>query len=202
MAVSIQQAAANALATWLQTKLPDVVVQPQWPSPDYTKPDKVISIVTAGVRSDLPLDPRVVGRTNLSDTTANFRWQIAACKQPFQLDIWTTSDVDRDDIMARLDQVIRAGATPLAGVYNPNPVGHGCLIAVQDGWQSYNTIADFSFDEVDTDTTSDTQLRDIYRATYTGDAFFMLTVSAVSARQLVIDFAQRISETDNPSDFP
>lgn len=203
MAVTVQQAAANAFCAWLQSKLLDVVVEPQWPSPDVQKPDKSISIVTAGARQDLPIDLRII--KNTPDLTPGSKlttsvWQVAACTQGFQLDIWATSDIDRDDIKARLDQLLHADASPL-GLPFSNPVGGGCLIAVQDGWQDFGTIADFSFNEVDDDISSDTQPRDIYRATYSGDAYFMLAVTAVTARQTVITFTQRLSETNTPSDF-
>lgn len=199
MSVSIQQAAANAFAAWLASKLPDVEVEPRWPAPDKRKPPKSITLVMAGSRRDTPLDPRVLKKTNTGATQTTATWQVAACSQPFQMDIWTTREVDRDDIIARLDQLLHSGDLSLSGVFNPMPVGHGTPIAVMDGWEDFGTIADFSFEEPDTDNEADTADRAIYRATYAGDANFMLTVTTVTARQVAINFAQRLSET---SDFP
>lgn len=202
MSVSIQQAAANAFAAWLAAKLPDVEVEPRWPAPDKRKPQKSITLVMAGSRRDIPLDPRVLTKTNVGATQTQAVWQVAACIQPFQLDVWTTREVDRDDIIARLDQLLHSGDLSLSGVFNPMPVGHGTPVRVQDGWEEFSTIADFSFSEPDTDNEADTADRAIYRATYAGDAFFNLTVSTLTARQVAVNFNQRLSETDTPSDFP
>lgn len=202
MSVSIQQAAANAFATWLATKLPGVAVEPRWPSPDKQKPSKSVTLVMAGPRLDTPIEPRMLSATNTGATQTTAVWQIKACSQPFQLDIWTTRESERDDLIARLDQCLSAGASSLAGAFNPNPFGHGALIAVQDGWEDFDTIADFDFEEPDTDNDADTSDRAIYRATYRGNAHFKLTVTTVTARQLAINFVQRLSETDAPSDFP
>lgn len=113
-------------------------------------------------------------------------WQIAACTQPVQLDVWADSDVERDDIMARLDTALNAGESALAGVYNPDPVGHGLLLALADGWT--NSSADFYFDAPDLDDLPDSVGRSVYRATYRGDSNFMLTLSSTTARQQVIKF--------------
>lgn len=197
MSVSIQQAAANAFATWLASKLgSDVVVEPRWPSPNKKKSPKAITLVMAGPRQDTPIDLRRLSNTNQGTNQTQTVWQIAACTQPFQLDVWTESDVDLDDIIARLDVALNTGESSLAGVFNAMPVGYGNLIAVGDGWDAYGTIADFSFGEPDTDPSGDAVERDLYRATYRGEAYFMLTVTTVTARQIAINFLTRLSESD------
>ncbi len=201
MSVTIQQAAANAFAAKLATYLPDVVVEPRWPASDKQKPPKSITIVMAGPRRDTPLDLRVIKQTNTGATQTTAVWQVSACVQPFQMDVWALSEVERDDVLARLDQFLHMGDTWL-GSFNPMPVGVATLVAVQDGWESFNTIADFTFEEPDTDNEADTPDRAIYRATFRGDAHFKLAVTTVTARQLAINFVQRLSETDTPSDFP
>lgn len=201
MSVSIQQAAVNAFADYLQSKLPDVVVEPRWPASDKQKPQKSITIVMAGPRRDTPIDPKMVKKTNVGATQTSSTWQLAMSSQPLQLDVWATRDVDRDDIIARLDQLLHVGDSILGG-YNPDPFGYGALVKVLDGWEDFGTIADFTFDEPDTDDTGDTPVRAIYRATYTGEAYFMATVTKLTARQVAINFVQRLSETDIPSDFP
>jgi hypothetical protein len=195
--VSIQQAAANAFATWLGSKLaPDVVVEPRWPSPDKRKNPRVVTVVMAGPRRDTPIDLRQLSATNVGATQKRTVWQVAACSQPFQLDVWAESDVELDDIVARLDEALHSGESSLASVFNPMLVGHGNLIAVGDGWDDFGTVADFNFEEPDTDDAGDTADRNIYRATYRGDAHFMLTVSTLTARQLVIKFLAQLSESD------
>ena len=201
---SVQQAAANAFATWLATKLGnDVVVEPRWPSPDKRKNPKVVTVVMAGPRRDTPIDLRQLSTTNVGATNVRTVWQVAACTQPFQLDVWAESDVELDDIIARLDEVLHTGESSLASLVGAMPVGHGNLIAVGDGWDDFGTIADFSFEEPDTDDSGDTADRNIYRATYRGDAHFMLTVSTLTARQLVIKFLATLNESnEDPFTLP
>lgn len=151
----------------------------------------------AGHRRDTPIELRQLKLTNFGSTRVDVVWQLAACTQPFQLDVWATSDVERDDLIARLDEVLHAGSSSLSTVDAfRDPVGTGCLIAVADGWQSCNTIADFVFEEPDTIDTSDAVGRAIYRATYRGNAHMMLTVTTRTARQIAINFLMRISESD------
>ena len=200
MSVSIQQAAANAFALWLASKLPDVTVEPRWPSPDKKKPAKSITLVMAGRRRDTPIDLRTIAKTNVGATQVNAKWQVAACTQPFQLDVWATSDVARDDIIARLDSVLHADTASLIGAVLPMPVGPGALIKLADGWE--DTVADFNFEEPDVDPDPNATGSAIYRATYRGNAHVMLTVSTLTARQIAINFNLRLSETDSPSDFP
>ena len=202
MSVSIQQAAANAYAAWLRTKLPDVVVEPRWPNPDKQKPPKSITLVMAGPRRDTPIDLRLLSKTNVGAAQTTAVWQVAACVQPFQMDIWTTQELLRDDVIARLDQILHSGDASLSGVYNPMPVGFGNPVRLGDGWDAFGTIADFTFEEPDTTDEANTVGSNIYRATYSGDARFMLTVSTTTARIVTNNFLQRLSETDTPIDFP
>jgi hypothetical protein len=73
-----------------------------------------------------------------------------------------------------------------------DPVGHGVLLVLADGWET--SIADYTFDGPDYEDLSDTVGRSVYRATIRGDANFMLTVAAVSARQALIQFKLSASE--------
>lgn len=200
MSVSVHQAAANAFATWLASKLTGVTVEPRWPSPDKKLPAKAITIVTAGRRIDTPLDLKLLSSTNSGATQTNAVWQLAACRQPFQLDIWAQSDIARDDLIAQLDSLLHADSSSLTGAFNPMPVGHGLLLKLGDGWDAVGTIADFDFEEPDLDDTPATANRHLYRATYRGNAYFMLTVTTLTARQTAISFLQRISETDPTTD--
>lgn len=201
MSVTIQQAAANAFASWLATELGDIPVEPRWPSPDKQKPPKSISVITAGRRRDTPIDLRILKQTNLGSKQTTAIWQLAACTQPFQLDVWALNDIARDDILARLDAALHKGSGSLTGAVMPMPVGNGNLIKLADGWDACGSIADFVFEDPDTETTSDTAGRSLYRATFRGNAYFMLTVTTVTARQVAINFKLRLSETDTPEDF-
>ncbi len=194
--VSVQQAACNAFATWLASNLTDVVVEPRWPAADKAKPHKSITIITAGPRRDTELDFQVVKTTNIGPTDVKAVWIQAACTQPLQLDVWAQTDVDRDDILARLDDLLDAGATPILSSFYTDPVGPGVLIAVQDGWEDNGVIADFNFSNPDCETTNDTTGRALYRATYSGEAYFMLTMTTTTARQALINFKLKIDADD------
>lgn len=196
MRTSVQQAAANAFAAWLATKIPGVTIEPRWPSPDKKKPSKSISVVMAGRRRDTPIDLHQLKLTNVGAKEVDIVWQIAACTQPFQLDVWALTDVERDDLIARLDEVLHSDASALGTDPFANPVGGGCLIALADGWEATSTIADFVFDDPDTFDTSDTVGRSLYRASYRGNAHMMLTVTTRTARQVAINFLMRLSESD------
>ncbi len=187
MSVSIQQAASNTFAAWLATKMTGVTVGSRWPSPDKALPNKAITVVTAGPRRDIPLALKQLEKTNNGALNVDVIWQVAACTQPLQLDVWAHSDFERDDILARLDTFLHYGEGSLAGVTNADPVGHSVLLALGDGWQAYDTIADFYFSDPDIDDSSETVGRDIYRATYRGDANFMLAIQKTSVRQLQIN---------------
>lgn len=200
MRVTVQQAAANALAAWLAMQMSDVVVEPRWPAPDKKRPAKSITVVTAGARRDTPIDLRQIQMTNSGPKQVQTTWQLAACTQPFQLDVWANTDVDRDDILARLDDFLHAGEQTVGGLFVPTPVGFGNLLKLADGWDAFGTIADFVFDNPNLEQTADAAGRALYRATFRGNAYFMLTVSTLTARQLAINFVQRISETDPITD--
>ncbi|WP_438029013.1 hypothetical protein [Sorangium sp. So ce233] len=63
--VTIEQAALNALATWLESKLPQgeddyaVVVSPKWPDDDTGLPARAVTILLAGERRDTYIEPTV-----------------------------------------------------------------------------------------------------------------------------------------------
>lgn len=194
--VTIQQAAANAFAAWLASQLPGVEVEPRWPAPNKKKPPKSITVTMAGRRRDTPLDPHLIKMTNQGSTQVRAVWQIAACTQPFQLDVWAQSEPARDDLLARLDELLHAGESSLASAFAPTGVGTGNLIAVADGWEDCGTTADFIFDEPFLDISSDTQGRSIYRATFHGECHVILALTKVHARQLLINFKLRLGGTD------
>jgi hypothetical protein len=189
MIVSIQQAANNALVAYLAPLLSDVDVTSNWPSPDRELPEKAITVLTAGARRDQPLDPKQLKNTISGLTQVNTIWQVASCIQPFQIDIWTHSVIERDDLVARLDILLHAGASALGTIVNQDPVGNSLLLPVLDGWEASNTTADFEFDHYDDDDSSDSSGRNIYRSTFRGDGNFMLTITKTSARQKQINLS-------------
>lgn len=195
MSVSIQQAACNALATFLASKMTDATVAARWPSPDRPLPRKAITVVTAGSRRDIPIERKLLQSANVGDASVDSVWQIAACTQPLQLDIWAHSDFERDAMMADLDIYLNYGETGL-GVGNYD-VGSGLLLNVENGWDDYDTTADFAFEESSTEDSSDAVGVASYRATYRGNVHVMLAVPSTSPRQILINFTQFLDgETD------
>lgn len=185
MAVSIDQAATNAFVTYLTTKLPDVKVSGRWPG--QTFPGKAITVIPAGSRKDTAVDPRVLSKVNVGSTQTDAVWQVAACVQPYQLDVWATSYLDRDDIKARLDEHLRAGYGSLSPTpANRDPFGNGCCIAVTNGWEAFQTSAKFTFEDPDYTDTPDSISRSQFRLTYRGQATMMLALRKTTARQKVL----------------
>lgn len=192
MAISIQQAACDCLAEYLGPKLTGVVVEPRWPDADKEKPRASLTIIPAGPRRDIPISITPISHVINQPLGVTTKWQIAACTQPIQLDVWALSDVGRDDIMARLDEFLNAGESALPDVYNADPVGHGVLLQMTGVWDT--TVADFNFESPDQDDISSTVGQNIFRATYRGEAHFMLTVTSTTARQQVINFQANLTE--------
>lgn len=187
MAVSIHQAAANAAVAYLSSQLPnDIKVSSRWPTADF--PGRAITLITAGSRRDQSYPPRILSNTPQENSkTTKTVWQIAECTQPFQLDVWATSHDMRDDMIARLDVILRAGYTAL-GQPSANPVEGFFAVAVRDGWDDLGeTTAQFSFDEVDYEDSSESMTRSQYRATYRGTAWMNLAIATNSIRQVQIN---------------
>ncbi len=199
--VSIQQAASNTFAAWLATKMTGVVVSSRWPAPDRPMPAKAITVVTAGARRDIPFGPNILSQVNNGINQTDVVWQVAACTQPLQLDVWAHSDFERDDMLAHLDTFLRYGDGSLSGVTNADPVGPSVLLRLNDGWEDFDTIANFYFSDPDTDDTNDSVGREIYRATYRGEADFMLAIQKTSPRQLSINFSMFLDGESTPTTF-
>lgn len=195
MAVSIQQAAANALAAYLTTALSGVVVEQRWPDPAKALPAKAVTILLSGRRKDQPIDYRAINVANVGGTQATSVWQFAFCEQDLQLDVWATSDVVRDDIIARLDTVLNAGQSQVSA--NADPVSEGVILALADGWTANGTtsFADFQFDGPDIDDSPNSVIECEFRGTYRGTVSVILTATATTARQAQIVFEQSIDQS-------
>lgn len=187
MAVSIQQASLNALATWISAQVGgDITVAPRWPSADRKLPPKAVTIIPAGKRIDTHLDVRMLKTVpQIDDLTTITTWQVKMCELPIQIDVWANTDPARDDILAQLDIALNAGEAALGG-FNPDPANSGVLVNVGDGWSS--TTADFTFDGPEVVSDDDAALRSEFRATILGTAYMMLTVDKLSAKQKVVTF--------------
>ena len=188
MKVTVEQAAVSALGAWLARCLgSSVAVSTQWPEPTKKLSAKAVTILRAGPAQSEPLDPVIVGRTDTGPHTSLFTWRMRALRQPLQLDVWARHHAARDALLAELDVALNAPMGATIGALNAEPVRHGVVVPLGDGWTG---AADCFFDRPDVSDTPDAAARGEYRATLAGWAEVDLTVTAPSARIAIIRFQQ------------
>lgn len=178
--VSIGQACANALASYLRSALtPDVVVYDRWPEPSvpmFASPTPggaparaAVSVVKIGkrVRSDA-WGIWLGSQTPIGTTQADVTFLYGGIEQPMQIDIWAKTDDDRDDLIAQFDNVLYAGLPTTVPGATGDPVRDGILVALGDGFSGY--YADYWFDSAEIGDSPDSTQIAQYRATYFGEA--------------------------------
>src|ERR1041385_1251648 len=175
----IHLAAANRLASYLSDVLPDVVVESRWPDPDKALPVKALTIIPAGARNLIFMEqPQVVSSEDLDPPNKIWRWRVAECEQPLQMDIWTQFPLDRDDIVARLDKYLNVGFSQLSNSsVSTQPVEQNLVLELQDEWLGTNAY--YTFDTAEYDDTPDQVVRQEYRATLRGMGYFNLTETGI-----------------------
>jgi hypothetical protein len=184
MKVSVEQAAVNALGSWLSRALgPAVVVSTQWPEPSRKLPERAVTILRAGPPEGEPVDPIVVGRIDSGTNTSLFVWKVRAVRQPLQLDVWARHHAARDELLAELDVVLNAGMAATLGIASADPVQNGVVVPLGDDWTG---IAYGFFDGAEISDSPDAATRHEYRATLRGWTDVDLTITAPSARFAVI----------------
>lgn len=197
--VTIQQAARNALAKWLRTELAPVrnglgvVVEPRWFPKDVELPRYAVSIIDAGPREVEWTDPEILDQTLKGAAHVEVTWGLGYVTQRLQLDVWTPSDLELDDVVARLDIALNAGQRPM-GASNPDPVAVGVLVLLEDGWEG--ATADLTFDAPETQHTPSSVNESEWRATYRGAASMRLAIKATSARMARVKVHQRLSNDE------
>jgi hypothetical protein len=179
MATTVQQAAVNALVEYLTEELEDVTVTGHWPDSEADLPELAITILLAGKRVDDATDARVVA---IEGTGVNrtFTWIVKAATQGLQIDVWAKYDTSRDDLLARLDDLLHRGEAytlPSGSIANGigDPVRDGLLLAL-DPTSGHEGFADFTFDGPSLGDSAERVLRHEYRATITAEVSFVLTV--------------------------
>lgn len=191
--VPIQQAAINALATWLTTRLSGtgIEVRRRWTEPDKQLPAKCITIIPAGPRQDELLEPVVVSQSTTAGVTT-YVYRIGCATQQLQLDIWSTYAPVRDDIIALLDWHLNVGEAITLGVPGRDVVRRGLLLPLSDGWSGY---ADISFDSPSYFDTPDSAQVSEFRASYRGEAVIDVTVTAIAPKIAQIILRQTLHES-------
>jgi hypothetical protein len=186
MAVSVQQAAVNALAAHLRQYLPDVVVDDRWPDPSRDMQLPALTILMSAARQDLPISGQDLSFQNVG-ARIKFQTQITAFEQLLQLDIWAKNQIQRDDILARLDEALNVDTLN-------DDVMHGLNLISGDGWD--DTYFDYYFESPELEDAPYTAIVDEWRARIRGHAWGILTVKRETARQSVINFQLKVQETD------
>lgn len=217
--VSVQQAAANAFTDYLASTLnnPKVLPKPAWKSPVVVEPRwpdpkklaaRAITLVMSGPRTN-GADPvlgwwhhaaKVVPQPpGLPAGMIMWRWTVGWYEQPVQMDIWTLSDIDRDDLIARLDVALHSGP----GELSPDqPGGHDPIVDYlvvplrqQDGWPNAYTDVYFADDGPTLIDTATNAGQSLYRATWRGTLKMLLTIDAPEPKMAKIQFKQWLQES-------
>lgn len=193
MPITIQQAAINALATWLGTALnvaplAPVTISKRWPEPEKPLPPKAITILPMGQYSDEALQPRVVSSRAAPSGNAHrllYRWAMLERTQPLQLDVWANQDITRSQLDEALDRALHAGDAATMGNVWGDPVENylRLTLPVASGWDG---VAVFDFDSSSViDEPGSVQSRE-FRAMRQGELRVMLYIEAESYRQAEI----------------
>lgn len=184
--VSVQQAAVNALVAYLKTQLAadanEITISDSWPEQSVNLPKKAITVILAGPRQDDDVGSymRDISRVLVSGNVYRYRWTVKACRQPIQIDIWATNDVDREDLIANLDEALHQGEGVTLGTAGRNPFRDGILLNFLDTEDFTGTI-DFTFEDgPDRDNAGDAAQRGEFRATQHGVAAMVLSLEAES----------------------
>lgn len=197
---SITQAARNAIAVWLSVELEPtgVIVEPRWFEVDRPLPPKAISVIDAGPRKVDWTDPEQLIVTPGAPGLVTVTWGLGYLTQRIQLDVWAQSDVELDDLIARLDDALNAGQRALGTVTNADPCGVGLLLNLGDGWAP-GTV-DFTFDEPSVEQTADMANQAEWHAMYRGDANMRLVQVATSPAMARIALKQKLGSRDTTVD--
>lgn len=215
--VSVVQAAQNTIATYLANAInnptygtkPDspVTVEPRWPDPKKLPP-KAITIVAAGPRSygSEPVlgwwhDAQRVSPQppNMPPGLVMWRWTVGWYEQPVQLDIWCLYDIDRDDLIARLDIALHAGPGETTSKVG-DPIADYLVLPLSqaDGWPNAFCGAYFAEDGPTLTDTATNAGQNMYRATWNGTIEVLLTIDAPSYPIARMIFKERMSATGVP----
>jgi hypothetical protein len=208
--VSVLAAAENALAAWIASQLPDVVTNDEWPDPGIALPRQgAVTILRAGRAIETPAHPISVMKvvTDFIQPNAMYFWRTHSVEQPLQIDVWSLSKFQRDDILNRLGDALTAGpgltlspayfaANPAASL-NQNPVRQTLLLQLAPPWDHLNASYQFDAPEI-TDSARSVKVRE-YRGTLSGSAYFDRTVARVSPRMTSARLALSQSRTPIPA---
>lgn len=114
-------------------------------------------------------------------------WAIRSAELPIQLDIWATSRVELDDLIARVYPLLDMDGTAAQLDRGPRT---GLLLTLSDG---YDGVVDVTFDPPYRMVSESPVGRSEFRATSSGLAYFNVTIKAQTARMAVINLVTTVS---------
>ncbi len=206
--VTLQQAARNALATWLTSELSSVpvTVEPRWAEPDRQLRPKHITIIDAGPRDLEWLQPEVLYSTLVdleggnSVKKVDAVWSFGYATMPVQLDVWAQSDVGLDDIIARLDASLNKGTRGVS--VQTSPFDGGLALNLGDGWSP--GIVHLEFGQATLMQSPGSVIEGEWRAMYRGTASAQMTQAARTARiaRILLEQRLRVQDPINTADTP
>ncbi len=165
------QIAATTLQAWLATNLTGgVTVYDRWVEPSVDRVGKVVSVSKVGRRrrEDVLVCPVVESRTIVDDHTETITVPWGQYAQDLQLEIWTTNDPDREDLIGQLDTALNTGTSLSLAAATGNPFRDGLLLAIT--LSGYAGFVFYHFDDVDIPDDPDSNQVNEYRCSYLGTA--------------------------------
>jgi len=192
MAVSVEQAACNALKQWLASQIAGVTFYDRWPEPDLQLAPKTVAVMLAGKpRDELALGERVVAYSSIDPTTGSYSWRFGTRWHAIRLELWAQYDHGRDDLLTMVEAALRKGPRHTLGIPNGDPVRDGVLLALSDGHDGH---ADFTFDPPERHDDPEGIRAQEHRASIDGEVGVDLIVKADSPKLLTAVLRQRLTE--------
>lgn len=194
MTVSIQQAALNALGTFLSSKMPGVVISSDWPEPESPLPEKAITFIPSGTYTKEYLQPVVLSSVISPTNPKNriYRWRVYEITQPIQIDIWSTYGPVCDSITADFERLVHTGNR------TDIPVGPGLALQLGDGWSGW---ADYIFEEGQIINFPTAVRRSEFRSSLYGEIRACVYIDAESPKQAQIILKQKLNSIDFITDY-
>lgn len=199
----VEQAACDALRTFLAAEFTDVQVTGRWPAADKNLPAKAISILRVGQRREFEIAKLVTKSTVIDATTSLTRYRVNAITQGVQLDVWCTDGAARDDIQGRLDASLKKGTLytipPTVTGIARSVVRDGPLLMF-DPASGHEGFVDFTFDGVLIPDHAEGIGKNEFRATYQGELSAILEITATTPRMLRIILQQHLTANSSATD--
>lgn len=193
MAVTIAQAACNALATYLSAQLSGVTVTGRWPAPGKPLPEKAVTILRTGEPQYEKLDLKSIAYTSVDPTTGEYTWQLRVATQQLQLDIWSRYERKRDDLCAQLEDALTKGELVTLGRSGGAPFRDGVLLELNpaDDWEGN---VDFTFGGTYPNDNPEAARKSEWRATCRGECSMVVTAKAQSPKLLAVKLRIKLGE--------